>query len=86
MLLATTTGGQFTWLELGSNSRTTPSWSSDSMVSGREEGRVLTPAAHCVLAARHDIFTLLVFTRNHFKLDGCVTHSMVSLRENKDSG
>jgi hypothetical protein len=37
-----------------------------------------------VLAACHDIFTLLVFSRNHFKLDGCVTHSMVSLRENKD--
>lgn len=60
----------------------TPQWSSDS----REEGKFLTPAAHCVLSARHDIFTLLVFTRNHFKLDGCVTHSMVSLRENKDNG
>lgn len=53
-------------------------------VAGGEEG-ALTPAAHCVLAARHDIFALLVFTRNHFKLDGCVTHSMVSLRENKDN-
>lgn len=47
---------------------------------------VLTPAAHCVFATRHDIFALLVFTRNHFKLDGCVTHSMVSLRKNKDNG
>lgn len=46
---------------------------------------VLTPAAHCVFAARHDIFTLLVFTRNHFKLDGCVTHSMVSLRKSIDN-
>lgn len=46
-------------------------------------GGVLTPPAHCVLAARHDVFALLVFTRNHLKLDGCVTHSMVSSRENR---
>jgi len=41
-------------------------------------GAVLTPASHCVLATSHDIFTLLIFTRNHFKFYGCVTHSMVS--------
>lgn len=65
----------------GASVGNTPEWSSDS----REKGKLLTPAAHCVLATRHDIFTLLVFTRNHFKFDGSVTHSMVSLRENKDN-
>lgn len=49
---------------------------------GSREG-VLTPPAHCVLATRHDVFTLLVFPRNHFKLDRRVTHPMVSLRENR---
>ena len=46
-------------------------------------GVCLTPAAHCVLATRHDIFTLLVFTRNHFKLDGGIPHPMVSVGENR---
>lgn len=41
---------------------------------------ILTPPAHCVFAARHNIFALLVFPRNHFKLDGCVTHAMVSFK------
>lgn len=41
-------------------------------------GGGLTPASHCVLAARHDVFALLVFTRNHFKLDGGVSHPVVS--------
>lgn len=59
-----------------------PQWSSASMGWRGGDG-VLTPAAHCVLAARHDIFTLLVFTRNHFKLDGCITHPMVSKKKTK---
>lgn len=53
--------------------------------AAQSRGARLTPAAHCVLATRHDIFALLVFTRNHFKFDGCVTHSMVSLRKNRDN-
>lgn len=39
---------------------------------------ILTPPPHGVLATGHDIFTLLIFTRNHFKLDGRVTHPVVS--------
>lgn len=45
-------------------------------------GEVLTPTAHSVLATRHDIFTLLVFTRNHFKLDRGIPHPMVSVGGN----
>lgn len=55
-------------------------WKHASLLGNQGRRQILTPPAHCVFAACHNIFTLLVFPRNHFKLDGCVTHSMVSFR------
>lgn len=43
-----------------------------------EEENLLTPATHGVLPTGHHIFTLLVFPRNHLKLNARVSHSMVS--------
>lgn len=47
------------------------------------KGWLLTPSTHGVLAACHDVFTLLVLPWDHLKLDAGVTHSMVSAGEKR---